>query len=373
MRACDALQPKQRIDGQGRGDGGVTDITTSSSLNCVVVHTVQLHERCLTAERSNTGHIHIQIVSVESIMLVFGVAMRVAVISALVMATAVSSSFAPRSSFVRISKIDHAKTFLAVKGGSEEANDIEQAPIPQVPVPEPIQPATAAQIVPDASLVAPPAATEVKQTANLGPNAPLPGLLRRTFPSFPWYQLPNYLTYVRALAIPALIYTFYQPNMHIVAGILFAIASFTDWLDGYLARRWDITSPFGAFLDPVADKLMVSTSLILLAGRYGARVAVPAAIILAREIAVSALREWMAQRGERDAVKVGFQGKVKTALTMVALTVLLFVPYPDVEEAFLSKLFAPGLVMLYGCSIVTVTSGSLYFIAAAPLLKAQSK
>jgi len=86
------------------------------------------------------------------------------------------------------------------------------------------------------------------------------------------------------------------------------VASFTDWLDGYLARRWDITSAFGAFLDPVADKLMVSTALILLSGRYGAIVAIPSAIILAREIAVSALREWMAQKGLRDSVKVGIQG-----------------------------------------------------------------
>jgi CDP-diacylglycerol--glycerol-3-phosphate 3-phosphatidyltransferase len=134
-----------------------------------------------------------------------------------------------------------------------------------------------------------------------------------------------------------------------------------------LARRWDITSAFGAFLDPVADKLMVSTSLILLAGRYGAQVAIPACIILAREIAVSALREWMAQRGQRNLVKVGMQGKVKTALTMVALTVLLFVPTNGV--GLLTKLLTPGLVMLYMSTLVTVTSGSVYFIAAAPLMK----
>jgi CDP-diacylglycerol--glycerol-3-phosphate 3-phosphatidyltransferase len=169
------------------------------------------------------------------------------------------------------------------------------------------------------------------------------------------------------------VYIFYQPNMNVPTGVVFAIASFTDWLDGYLARRWDITSPFGAFLDPVADKLMVSTSLILLSGRYGAKVAVPAAIILAREIAVSALREWMAQRGQRDIVKVGYQGKVKTALTMFALTVLLLVPYPITETGFLSTLLTPSLTMLYLSSLVTVTSGSVYFIAAAPLLKGDSR
>ena len=161
---------------------------------------------------------------------------------------------------------------------------------------------------------------------------------------------------------------FYLPDRHILTGSIFAVASFTDWLDGYLARRWDITSAFGAFLDPVADKLMVSTSLILLAGRYGREIAIPTSIILAREIAVSALREWMATRGERDAVKVGFQGKVKTALTMVALTVLLFVPAAAESTSILSNLYLPGLIMLYLCALVTITSGSVYFIAAAPLL-----
>lgn len=121
----------------------------------------------------------------------------------------------------------------------------------------------------------------------------------------------------------------------------------------------------GAFLDPVADKLMVSTSLILLAGRYGAIAAIPTLIILAREIAVSALREWMAQRGERDTVKVGYQGKVKTALTMTALTILLFVPASAPTSAILYKI---GMPLLYMSSVITITSGSVYFIAAAPAL-----
>lgn len=166
-----------------------------------------------------------------------------------------------------------------------------------------------------------------------------------------------------------------SPRSHVYTGTLFALASVTDWWDGYLARRWDISTPFGAFLDPVADKLMVSTSLVLLSGRLGAIVAVPTLIILAREIAVSALREWMAQRGERNLVKVGFQGKVKTALTMVALTVLLYVP-AGVQWTTLSSspsqvssiMLQIGIVMLYLCSLVTVTSGSVYFIAAGPSL-----
>jgi CDP-diacylglycerol--glycerol-3-phosphate 3-phosphatidyltransferase len=294
-------------------------------------------------------------------------------VMAILMATTVSSSFVPRTSLTRVSRVERQRYFLSVKGGSEEHN-IESAEAqqdPQLSFPEPIQPLDVTEATQDVSLVPVPAV--VVQTHNFGPKAPAPGMLRRTFPSFPWYQVPNYLTYARCLAIPALVYSFYQPNMNLFVGILFAIASFTDWLDGYLARRWDITSTFGAFLDPVADKLMVSTSIILLAGRYGAKVAIPACIILAREIAVSALREWMAQRGQRDAVKVGYQGKVKTALTMFALTVLLFVPHPGSENDFFSKLLNPGLAMLYLCSVVTITSGSVYFIAAAPLLRGDSR
>lgn len=206
-----------------------------------------------------------------------------------------------------------------------------------------------------------------------------PGLLRRTFPSFPWSQLPNYLTYARCLAIPLLVCTFYHvvpaltstpllingvnvATPEVVDSALFAVASATDWLDGFLARRWQVSTAFGAFLDPVADKLMVSTALVLLSGRYGAVVAIPSAVILAREIAVSALREWMAQRGLRDVVKVGLQGKVKTAGTMVALTVLFLVKETK------GPLWDAGLAMLYLSALVTVTSGSVYFKAAAPVL-----
>ena len=213
--------------------------------------------------------------------------------------------------------------------------------------------------------------TNTTQTteSRLGPNAPPPGFLRRTLPNFPWHALPNYLTYMRCAAIPALIVMFYRPDFHVTTSFVFGFAAFTDWLDGYFARRWDITSPFGAFLDPVADKLMVATALVLLAGRYGAAVAVPTAIILCRELAVSALREWMAQRGSRDSVKVGFQGKVKTAATMLALTILLLVPYDSEESVvWMMNLYQPGMALLYLSTVVTVTSGSVYFRAAAPVL-----
>jgi CDP-diacylglycerol--glycerol-3-phosphate 3-phosphatidyltransferase len=203
----------------------------------------------------------------------------------------------------------------------------------------------------------------------LGPNAPSPGPLRSMFPKVPWHRVPNMLTYMRCLSIPAFVVLFYQPERHVATSIVFAMASVTDYLDGYLARRWDIASPFGAFLDPVADKLMVSTALVLLAGRYGAEVAIPTSVILARELAVSALREWMAQRGKRDSVKVGMQGKVKTAATMMALTILLLVPFESLKAAaWMDSLYQPGLALLYLCAVVTITSGSVYFRAAAPVL-----
>jgi CDP-diacylglycerol--glycerol-3-phosphate 3-phosphatidyltransferase len=187
------------------------------------------------------------------------------------------------------------------------------------------------------------------------------------------------------------------PNRAPVLSVLFALASITDWLDGYLARRWGVTSPFGAFLDPVADKLMVSTALIVLSGRYGGIVAVPSSVIMAREVGVSALREWMAQKGRRDSVKVGMQGKVKAALTMVSLTLMLLVPEGvglesvgwtrhlgslgtggagcgavvaggAIDSAGLPWMLGPSLVMLFASAVVTVTSGSVYFRAALPVL-----
>ena len=138
---------------------------------------------------------------------------------------------------------------------------------------------------------------------------------------------------------------------------------------------------------------MVSTSLILLAGRYGAIVAIPTLIILAREIAVSALREWMAQQGKRESVKVGMQGKVKAALTMVSLTLMLLVPegvglesvswtkylgplgvggvghvVDGVVNSGCSWMLGPSLIMLFASAVITVTSGSVYFKAALPVL-----
>jgi CDP-diacylglycerol---glycerol-3-phosphate 3-phosphatidyltransferase len=207
---------------------------------------------------------------------------------------------------------------------------------------------------------------EGDNSRRLGPRAPRPGYLRRAFPSFPWYRLPNLLTYMRCLLVPILAVAFYIPGRHREACALFVTASLTDFFDGYLSRRWDITTSFGAFLDPVADKLIVSTAMILLAGAYGAVVAVPASIILARELAVSALREWMAERGLRDLVKVGIQGKIKTALTMISISVLLY--FPRRKSSSLSLLSStPGRVaigLLLACTAITVTSSLPYFRAA---------
>jgi CDP-diacylglycerol--glycerol-3-phosphate 3-phosphatidyltransferase len=303
----------------------------------------------------------------------------------IIASSSTASSFGTSSSktvFQNIRSSSHhaagAKAFLHIRGGSDEEeaasstfstelsalspDDAESESIPE-PVPEPV--------------AAPVAAVVTKTQKGMGPNATQPGPLRRLFPSFPWHTLPNVLTYVRCLAIPGLVFQFYlshhvDKNMH--SALIFAIASITDYLDGFLARRWDICSPFGAFLDPVADKLMVSTALILLAGKYGAVVALPTSIILAREIAVSALREWMASRGQRDSVKVGWQGKCKTALTMTALSVILAVPdgwtlASTVKEAVgWDLVMSIGMVMLYMSAAVTITSGSVYFKAAAPVL-----
>ena len=197
--------------------------------------------------------------------------------------------------------------------------------------------------------------------SKLGPNAPPPGFLRQKFPNVPYHRIPNMISAVRCVTIPLLMLMFYQPNQHVATAVLFAFASLTDWVDGYLARLWDITSPLGALIDTVADKLMVSTALILLAGRHGVEVAVPTAIIVSREIAVTALREWMAQQGKRDAIKFKFQGKLKTAATMVSLTILLLAP----ANPYLSQLYQPGLALLYLCAVLTITSGSAYFFSAA--------
>lgn len=177
-------------------------------------------------------------------------------------------------------------------------------------------------------------------------------------------NIPNLLTLARIVFIPLLVVLVYLPfswNMPVAAG-LFALASVTDWLDGYLARRWNQSTPFGAFLDPVADKLMVVVALALLIERYDAIwLTLPALVIIGREIVISALREWMAGIGSRSSVAVSWIGKMKTTLQMVALLVLLAFT-PGSQYALL------GVAMLYLAALLTLWSMVQYLRAAWPHL-----
>ncbi len=178
-------------------------------------------------------------------------------------------------------------------------------------------------------------------------------------------SLPNLLTLLRIVLIPVFIGIFYLPfpEAHVVAAIIFATASFTDWLDGYLARKLKQMSPFGAFLDPVADKLLVATSLLLLVGAKDLDyITLPAIVIVGREIVISALREWMAEVGSRASVTVSYIGKVKTAVQMIAL-VLLLAFYPATSYWGLL-----GFILLYVAAILTIWSMVIYIMIAWPQL-----
>ena len=178
-------------------------------------------------------------------------------------------------------------------------------------------------------------------------------------------SLPNLLTLLRIVLIPVFVVIFYLPFSwaHGAAAIIFALASFTDWLDGYLARRLKQMSPFGAFLDPVADKLLVATSLLLLVGAKDLDyITLPAIVIVGREIVISALREWMAEVGRRASVTVSYIGKVKTAVQMIAL-ILLLAFYPST-----SYWGALGFILLYLAAILTIWSMVIYITIAWPQL-----
>jgi CDP-diacylglycerol---glycerol-3-phosphate 3-phosphatidyltransferase len=186
-------------------------------------------------------------------------------------------------------------------------------------------------------------------------------------------NLPTWLTLFRVALLPVMIVAFYLPfpGHNITAAIVFVLAAFTDWLDGYLARRMNLTSAFGAFLDPVADKLMVAVTLFLLVeshrgGWPGIVMAVTAAVIVGREISVSALREWMAEIGMRATVKVAFVGKLKTVMQMVALVVLI-VQHEKAAEAL--RLYHIGEALLVIAGVLTIWSGLYYLRAAWPILR----
>ena len=140
-------------------------------------------------------------------------------------------------------------------------------------------------------------------------------------------SVPNILTGLRIALIPVLVAVFYLAPIewrYIASAFVFSIASVTDWLDGYLARKWGQLTPFGAFLDPVADKLIVAVALVLLVEVHASAIlAVPALVIVSREIVVSALREWMARYSEKRGVGVSILGKIKTVCQMIAIILLL--------------------------------------------------
>lgn len=181
-------------------------------------------------------------------------------------------------------------------------------------------------------------------------------------------NFPTYLTLLRILVIPLLVFAYYLPlsSKYLIAAGLFGFAALTDWLDGYLARRWNQTTPFGAFLDPVADKLMVAVALGLLIEAYSNWwLTLPALVIIGREIVVSALREWMAEVGASASVAVSWIGKVKTSVQMLAIFLLLLTP-----PGTLASL--PGLALLYVAALLTLWSMYQYLQAAKPYLLPQT-
>jgi CDP-diacylglycerol--glycerol-3-phosphate 3-phosphatidyltransferase/cardiolipin synthase len=181
------------------------------------------------------------------------------------------------------------------------------------------------------------------------------------------FNLPIFLTWLRIVAIPLLIAVYYVPESWLsghgrdsIATILFCAAAATDWLDGYLARKLNQTSAFGAFLDPVADKLMVAAALIVLV-ELGRTDAIIASIIIGREITISALREWMAKIGAHKSVAVSMIGKIKTSAQMLAIPLLLYVqPVAGID------VMVAGTWLIYIASVLTLWSMGYYMRMAWP-------
>jgi len=185
----------------------------------------------------------------------------------------------------------------------------------------------------------------------------------------PVYNIPNLLTLLRIVLIPVFLVLFYLPVAwgREAATAVFVLAAITDWLDGYLARRLQLVSALGAFLDPVADKLMVATALVLLVqADPDIGMAVAAAVIIGREITISALREWMAEIGSRTKVAVSEIGKFKTAAQMVAISLLIYR-----DSLWGAPIYLIGQVLLYIAVVLTLWSMTLYLRAAWPSLRAE--
>jgi cardiolipin synthase (CMP-forming) len=184
-------------------------------------------------------------------------------------------------------------------------------------------------------------------------------------------NIPILLTWLRVALIPLIVGVFYLPDSWVTlyekgvaSTVIFIVAALTDWFDGFLARRWNETSAFGAFLDPVADKLMVAGALLVLVEFRDVN-AVLAFIIIGREITISALREWMAQIGASKSVAVSSIGKIKTGAQMVAIPMLLY------HENFTSVINTRfwGLALLFIAAVLTVWSMFYYLRKAWPLMK----
>jgi CDP-diacylglycerol--glycerol-3-phosphate 3-phosphatidyltransferase/cardiolipin synthase len=180
-------------------------------------------------------------------------------------------------------------------------------------------------------------------------------------------SLPNLLTVGRIVAVPLVVALFYwsHPWSNPLAAVVFIAAAITDSLDGYLARRMGITTPLGEFLDPVADKLMVATALVLLVG-HDTRplIVVTAVVIIGREITVSALREWMAHLGARAKVAVSGMGKLKTIVQMTGLSMMMFR-----EDLLGMPVYEVGVVLLVFAAVLTLWSMGSYLKAAWPELR----
>ena len=179
--------------------------------------------------------------------------------------------------------------------------------------------------------------------------------------------IPTMLTLFRILLIPVLVVVFYLPYAwtNVAAAAIFIVGALTDWLDGWIARRYGMYSAFGAFLDPVADKLSVTFALLLVVERYDTPwMALLSAVIIGREITISALREWMAQMGAHGLVKVASLGKVKTIVQMVAISCLLY------QESLLGlPIFRIGEWLLAIAAALTLWSGFDYLHAAWPTMR----
>ena len=183
-------------------------------------------------------------------------------------------------------------------------------------------------------------------------------------------NIPILLTLLRIFVIPVMVLVYLLSDTwgHVVASILFALAGITDWLDGYLARSMNLSTRFGAFLDPVADKLVVTSALVMIVGKcnndFNALMIVAAIVIVGRELVISALREWMAEIGKRRSVAVSYMGKIKTACQMVALVLLLWM-----SASSPTWVGALGLILLYLAAGLTLWSMIIYLKLALPDFK----